>query len=203
MSIANQQILNNLPHPEDEELTLDSMVKALDTYCDEKIDCDGCRYSYLTPNDLDLRCKITKATVASNKEESVKELYIDLYQNQEYEKGLNNPFLEEQQEEPKESTEDLVNHPSHYTHGGMECIDEMLMIFGREAVMYFCVCNAWKYRKRALYKNGYEDMKKSDWYINKFKELEELNQCKNVSPISTEKYQKFQEMHESLKNSHQ
>lgn len=70
-------------------------------------------------------------------------------------------------------TEDIINHPNHYTHGGMECIDEMIMIFGKEAVMHFCLCNAWKYRKRALYKNGQEDMDKSDWYLNKYKELGE------------------------------
>ena len=66
---------------------------------------------------------------------------------------------------------DNVNHPSHYTQGGMECIDEMLLIFGKEAVKNFCICNAWKYRKRAMFKNGQEDIDKSDWYINKYKEL--------------------------------
>lgn len=73
-------------------------------------------------------------------------------------------------EEVTNSTHDPVNHPSHYTHG-MEAIDEMVLIFGKEAVKNFCVCNAWKYRKRAMYKNGQEDMDKSDWYINKYKEL--------------------------------
>lgn len=69
---------------------------------------------------------------------------------------------------------DNVNHPSHYTQGGMECIDEMLLIFGKEAVKNFCICNAWKYRKRAMFKNGQEDIDKSDWYINKYKELNEV-----------------------------
>ena len=66
---------------------------------------------------------------------------------------------------------DMINHPNHYTHGGMECIDEMVILFGTTAVMNFCLCNAWKYRKRAMYKNGQEDMDKSDWYIAKYKEL--------------------------------
>lgn len=74
---------------------------------------------------------------------------------------------------PVPQENDPVNHPSHYTNGGMECIDEMQLIFGREAVMHFCMCNAWKYRKRAMYKNGQEDMDKSDWYIKKYKELSE------------------------------
>ena len=67
---------------------------------------------------------------------------------------------------------DAVNHPSHYCReGSMECIDEMILLFGNEEVKSFCKLNAWKYRKRALYKNGEEDMRKSDWYINKYKEL--------------------------------
>ena len=68
-------------------------------------------------------------------------------------------------------TEDIINHPNHYTNGGMECIDEMIMIFGRGVVANFCLCNAWKYRYRALHKNGQEDIDKSHWYIAKYKEL--------------------------------
>lgn len=73
--------------------------------------------------------------------------------------------------EDKEDKEDLVNHPNHYTQGGMECIDEMLLIFGKEAVEHFCLLNCWKYRKRALHKNGQQDLDKSDWYLKKYREL--------------------------------
>ena len=69
--------------------------------------------------------------------------------------------------------EDIINHPNHYTNGGMECIDEMLLIFGEEIVAHFCLCNAWKYRYRAVSKNGQEDIDKSHWYMNKYKELVE------------------------------
>ena len=70
--------------------------------------------------------------------------------------------------------EDNVNHPSHYNReDAMECIDEMVLIFGKEAVKNFCLCNAWKYRYRAADKNGMEDLKKSDWYLRKYKEFEE------------------------------
>lgn len=67
---------------------------------------------------------------------------------------------------------DPINHPSHYCQdGGMECIDEMIAVFGVEATKNFCLLNVWKYRKRALFKNGEEDMKKADWYMNKWIEL--------------------------------
>lgn len=67
---------------------------------------------------------------------------------------------------------DPVNHPSHYCQeGSMECIDEMVAVFGKDAVMNFCLLNVWKYRKRAIFKNGAEDLKKSDWYMKKYCEL--------------------------------
>ena len=68
--------------------------------------------------------------------------------------------------------DDAVNHPSHYCQdGGMECIDEMIAIFGKTAVQHFCLLNVWKYRKRAVFKNGVEDMQKADWYMKKYAEL--------------------------------
>ena len=76
----------------------------------------------------------------------------------------------ESKNEVKES--DNVDHPKHYTREkAMECIDEMLMIFGSQMVINFCILNAWKYRYRAADKNGAEDLEKSDWYLNKAKEL--------------------------------
>lgn len=65
-----------------------------------------------------------------------------------------------------------VDHPTHYNRdNAMECIDEMLLVFGKDATMNFCLLNAWKYRYRAADKNGEEDLKKSDWYLQKYKEL--------------------------------
>lgn len=68
--------------------------------------------------------------------------------------------------------DDVVNHPNHYNANAMECIDEMVLVFGKQAVINFCKCNAWKYRYRSEHKNGSEDLKKADWYIAKIKELE-------------------------------
>jgi hypothetical protein len=81
-------------------------------------------------------------------------------------------------------TNDIVNHPNHYCReGAMETIDEMLLLFGEEEVKSFCKLNAWKYRSRALYKNKEEDIAKSDWYLKKYKELQENN--KNNITITT------------------
>lgn len=71
--------------------------------------------------------------------------------------------------------EKLINHPEHYNMHRMECIDEMLLVFGKEAVINFCKCNAWKYRYRLPFKGQSEDSQKADWYINKLKELRGIN----------------------------
>ena len=67
---------------------------------------------------------------------------------------------------------DAVNHPSHYNQGKYECIDVMVETFGKEATMDFCLLNAFKYIWRTGEKNGAEDVKKADWYLHKYLELE-------------------------------
>lgn len=64
-----------------------------------------------------------------------------------------------------------VNNPLHYTAGNIECIDAMIAAYGKEAVMHFCQCNAFKYLWRFNNKNGIEDLKKAQWYQNKYIEL--------------------------------
>lgn len=68
---------------------------------------------------------------------------------------------------------DVVNHPSHYESGKFECIDVMEETQGKEAVMDFCICNAFKYLYRHNRKNGIEDIKKAKWYLDKYIELSE------------------------------
>ena len=67
---------------------------------------------------------------------------------------------------------DNINHPEHYTHTGIECIDVMVAIFGKPMVMGFCICNAFKYVWRHGKKNGAEDIRKAVWYLEKWVELD-------------------------------
>ena len=70
-----------------------------------------------------------------------------------------------------EMTEDNIN-PDHYKNStSLECIEAMLIVFGKEGVIYFCLCNAWKYIWRWKNKNGIEDLKKAEWYVEKGREL--------------------------------
>ena len=63
---------------------------------------------------------------------------------------------------------DNVNHPSHYTQGGIECIDAiecaMTNLDGFEG---YCTGNILKYIWRWKYKNGTEDLEKARWYLNR------------------------------------
>ena len=75
----------------------------------------------------------------------------------------------------KEPDIDMVNHPSHYTQGGIECIDALkAATVSKTGIEAVCTANAIKYLWRYEEKNGIEDVKKARWYINRLiKELEE------------------------------
>ena len=61
---------------------------------------------------------------------------------------------------------DNVNHPRHYEGStSLECIEVMTVLFGEEAVVMFCACNAFKYMWRYKNKNGKEDLEKATWYL--------------------------------------
>ena len=66
---------------------------------------------------------------------------------------------------------DMLNHPSHYIKSGIECIHEMILLFGVEETRSFCKLNSHKYRKRAMDKGGREDLDKADWYIKMYANL--------------------------------
>ena len=64
------------------------------------------------------------------------------------------------EEEEAQNEEDIINHPSHYTQGGIEVhnfIDSWNLDFDTGNVV--------KYVIRAPYKNGLEDLKKAEWYL--------------------------------------
>lgn len=63
---------------------------------------------------------------------------------------------------------DVVNHPSHYTKGRIECINAIdSATTGKSGIEAVCVANIIKYLFRYEEKNGLEDVKKAKWYINK------------------------------------
>lgn len=59
---------------------------------------------------------------------------------------------------------DRVNHPSHYTQGGVECIEGIKAALGDEFPAY-CQGNVLKYVWRWRHKGGVEDLRKAQVYL--------------------------------------
>lgn len=61
---------------------------------------------------------------------------------------------------------DEVSQPAHYKLDDIECIDVMLFVFGRTAVRWYCVLNAFKYIWRHTRKGKEDqDLSKAIWYL--------------------------------------
>lgn len=64
--------------------------------------------------------------------------------------------------------DDPVNHPSHYTQGGIECIDAIQASMTPEEFRGFLKGQVLKYTWRGNYKgNPTQDAKKAAWYNNR------------------------------------
>ena len=84
-----------------------------------------------------------------------------------------------EKDDPGQHEFDAVERPAHYASTSIECIDAMVETQGVDAVKSFCVCNAFKYLWRHNSKNGDEDIKKANWYLNKAVELMKGGQHEN------------------------
>lgn len=61
---------------------------------------------------------------------------------------------------------DNVNHPNHYNNGKIECIEGLKSALSKEEFQGFLKGNILKYTWRSSHKNGDEDLKKAQWYLN-------------------------------------
>ena len=69
---------------------------------------------------------------------------------------------------------DVINHPSHYTKGRIECIDAIdSATTGKSGIEAVCVANIIKYLYRYEEKGGLESVRKAQWYLNRL--IEELS----------------------------
>ena len=60
---------------------------------------------------------------------------------------------------------DNVNHPNHYTKGGIECIKAIEASMDPSGFQDYCKGNVLKYIWRWREKNGLEDLKKAQVYL--------------------------------------
>ena len=67
----------------------------------------------------------------------------------------------------QQNMSDVVNHPSHYTQGVIETIDYMESCLTPEEFCGGCKMNVLKYVSREKFKNGVEDLKKAQWYLDR------------------------------------
>ena len=72
----------------------------------------------------------------------------------------------------RKQKEDMVNNPPHYNKSGIETIDAIKAMTD-DGYEYYLQGNIMKYLWRYRYKNGVEDLKKAQWYLNEF--IEELD----------------------------
>lgn len=146
-------------------MTIDEKRKVINDYCESQFTCNKCK--------LNAGHCVAGDGVVSPKE--VEESYALIVEDEPIEESEVIENITPQ----VEPNVDVVNHPTHYETGKMECIDAMIETQGVEAVKNFCVCNAFKYLWRHEFKNQVEDIKKAIWYLNKFVELEE-SQCTDM-----------------------
>ena len=124
-------------------MTIEEKREALNNFCDEQVNCYYCPLS----NEYD-DCSFDDFLVISA---------------ENVERAYNLAFGGDKKEE--------INHPDRYAGGKFECIDVMQDVFGKDAVMHFCLLNAFKYIWRVEKKGGIEDIKKAVFYLNYYMEL--------------------------------
>ena len=125
--------------------TRDEMVRTLVKFCD---DCNGCDVCLLEKFSGGVICDFDEWP-----DDKLAIAYDHVYKN----------------------SPDMVNHPKHYTQGGIECIDALkAATVGKRGIEAVCVANIIKYCWRYEEKNGIEDVRKAKFYIERLlKELEE------------------------------
>lgn len=96
----------------------------------------------------------------------------DYYIREGYKQVSEQEFIDFMELEPKK--QDNVNSPSHYTHGGIECIEAIKASLSAEGFKAYLKGNVQKYIWRYEHKyNPIEDLKKAQWYLNRLIKEEE------------------------------
>ncbi len=67
----------------------------------------------------------------------------------------------------------MVNHPPHYTTGGIECIEAIQAQLTPEEFRGYLKGNIAKYVWRESHKGGTESLKKATFYLNKLVAFDE------------------------------
>lgn len=93
-----------------------------------------------------------------------------------------------------------VNHPDHYNTESFECIEVMEEVFGTEAVKNFCKLNAFKYLWRADAKDGMDDIRKAQWYLEHMRSLDTEDESDEDEQESDERDDVSEHLYDAFRN---
>ena len=142
---------------EEEKMTIEEKAKMIEKHCDSMPSCSACP----------IGCKDGSFVCFSDWEDYPN----DIERNYEI-------IFGKASETKEKKAEDMVNHPSHYTHGGVECIDAITSALSsyEDSVDSWLVGQVIKYLWRAPLKGKYdEDIKKAQFYLNRLVEKIDKN----------------------------
>lgn len=150
-------------------MTIEEMRKEIGEYHSKYPDCNGCRLS-----DSDDFCRWI-----SSDDESTEECYWFLIAEgligKPEQPEIN--FIKVERNDEVEQTNDAVNHPSHYTYGGIECIDVIEAVVSEipNGLCAFLTGQVIKYIYRWMHKDKpVEDLKKCRFYLDRLIENAEV-----------------------------
>ena len=142
----------------EEKMTIEEKAKMIEKHCDSMPSCSACP----------IGSKDGSFVCFSDWED---------YPN-DIEKNYEIIFGKTEDTEEEKKSEDMVNHPSHYTSGGVECIDAITSALSsyEDSVDSWLVGQVIKYLWRAPLKGKYEeDIKKAQFYLNRLVEKIDKN----------------------------
>lgn len=151
-------------------MTRDEKVNVLEWYCDNKCQkCEECELMKKYDKETDEWTDKYACVFSDMSDDMLDKCYNWL-------KDISRGACENAENEccDVKPDADMVNHPSHYTQGGIECIDALkAATVSKTGIEAVCTANAIKYLWRYEEKNGIEDVKKARWYIDRLiKEIE-------------------------------
>lgn len=144
-------------------MTREEKIVTIENFCDKWELCsDGCPMKNLC-NGTSYNCEWNEMT------DNMLNKCLDVIR-------ATNP--KEQETSPSDTKSDMVCHPAHYNQGKVECIDAMAAAtVNKRGIEAVCVSNVIKYLWRYEAKNGLEDVKKAQFYLNRLiDELEDKSE---------------------------
>lgn len=81
---------------------------------------------------------------------------------------MKKPVFKTKLKSVSEKLTESINSPYHYSCQGIECIDYIEQQLTSAEFRGYLLGNVHKYLHRHKYKNEMEDLKKMEWYFNKY-----------------------------------